>query len=40
MKNNLTIIEECKIDVTDRDGQKMECDFKGMVNMKLQGGET
>ena len=39
-KNNLTNIEECNIDVTVVNGQKMKCDIKGKVHMKLQGGET
>ena len=39
-KKNITNVEECKIDVTLRNGQNMRCELKGMVNNKLQGWET
>ena len=35
MKN----IEEFKIYVTVRTGQKMKCELKGTVNMNIKGGE-
>ena len=37
-KKNMTNIEECKIDVTLRNSQKMNYELKVTVNMKLQGG--
>ena len=36
----MTNIEECNIDVTLKNGQKLKCDLKFTVNMKLQVGET
>ena len=36
-KMNLTNIKEYNIDVTVGSGQKMKCNLKGTVNMKLQG---
>ena len=38
-KENLTNTEEYKIDVTVVNDQKMECELKGTVNMKLKGGK-
>ena len=38
MKINLTNVEECKIDIIVRNGQKMKCEIKGTVNVKIQGG--
>ena len=38
-KENMTNIEECNIDATLGNGQKMKCKLTGTVNMKLQGGE-
>ena len=38
MKNNLTGVEECKINITVGNGQKMKCELKDTVNMKLHGG--
>ena len=36
----MTRIEECKIYVTVGNGQKMKCDLKVKVKIKLQGIET
>ena len=38
-KNSLTNVEYCKIDVTVGNGQNMQRELKGAVNMKLQGRE-
>ena len=35
-KNNLTNVEEFRIDVTVRNVQKMKFELKGMLNMKLK----
>ena len=35
-EENITNIEECKIDVISRNVQKMKCELKGIVNMKLK----
>ena len=32
---NITNVEECRIDVTVINGQKMNCELKGTVDMKL-----
>ena len=39
-KKNMTNIEECKIDVTVINDQKMKFGIKGTVHIKLQVGET
>ena len=39
-KKNLPNVGEFKIDVTVRNVQKMNCELKGTVNMKLQGRKT
>ena len=36
----MTNIEECKIDVTVGNDQKMKCELKVTANIKLQVGET
>ena len=36
----MTNVEKCNIDVTVGNGQKMKCELKGSVNMKLQDGQT
>ena len=38
-KNKLTYVEVCNIDVTVGNGQKMKCELKVTVNIKLKGGE-
>ena len=39
-KKNMTNIEEYNIDVTVGNVQKIKCELKVTVNMKLQGGEA
>ena len=39
MKNNLTNVEEFKINVTVRNGQKMKCELSNMLYMKLIKGK-
>ena len=36
-KKDMKNIEKCEIDVAVINCQKMKCDLKGTVNMKLQG---
>ena len=36
----MTYVKRCKINVTVGNGQKMKCEIKGSVNMKIQGRET
>ena len=36
----MTDVEKCEINGIVVNGQKMKCDIKGSVNMKLQGGQT
>ena len=35
MKNNLTYVKECYIDVMIVNGQKMKCELKGTVNTNI-----
>ena len=39
-KKYVTDIEKCGINLTVVNGQKMKCEIKFLVNMKLKGGET
>ena len=39
-KDNFTNTEEYKIDVTFKNVQKMKCELKGTVDMKIKVGET
>ena len=39
-KKDMTDIEKCEINVTVGNGQKMKCELKGSVHVKLKGGET
>ena len=39
-KKDMTYVKKCEINVTLGNGQRMKCEMKGSVNMKLQDGKT
>ena len=39
-EKDMTEVEKCDINVTVGNGQKMKCELKGFVNMKLQDVQT
>ena len=38
IKDKQTDVEDCKIEITVGNGQTMKREWKGLVNMHLQGG--
>ena len=39
-KKDTNDVKKCEINVTVGNGQKMKCELKGSVNMKLKDGQT